>query len=326
MKYANSTRQAVLAIASCLISPLSHAAIQATFDIQQLQLSVTDADGSVQTWPGASLFSGDASWHDSLGAVYWNELTGESRTTPSWRGPFDTNRGYERLGGPESDIGLMGYEVASMTGATSIDIIAGISRVVANDTSAVPRSRVDYSASIGLGPQIIFDTRLRQSPSQNFEDTPITGGVWLAPGSSATLTGTSQVVASQTINDTGAPSDQVRGTFYAGALFELYAFVPGTSISQGTGTLVRDDANMWYGSTFDSLNNWQGDGWQYAQTKPILAQFKNTTDQGMWLIVAAEATVGESLGVVPEPSTAALSALGLLGLAWAVKRQRPVKG
>lgn len=313
------------ACAVFLMAPMAHAATTASYEWADLSLSITDANGNI-TFNNGFVTSGDSLWQNSLLLA---------RTTPEIAN-YDfvdvTPLSTAQTATLARELGVANATVdfgVSSSGQSSFS-------VALNSLPGVPLAGSGQSNSFtlvgGLAP--LFFQQYLQVADDSLEATPIRGGIWLDAGSTVTLSGKATATVSLDTSDFEGLADGVHHAITAFGSIEMGLIPDGEAV----GNFGPSEEGIAQGPvlTLSTASSPGGGVLQDTQSRFVSASVTNTSDAGQWLLIAPFGALdlarvsapiitpppanGGSL--VPEPSTYALMGLGLVGVAFAARRQR----
>ncbi|HEX5371100.1 MAG TPA: PEP-CTERM sorting domain-containing protein [Aquabacterium sp.] len=298
---------------------LSSLSAQAAIDIdmryENLQLTVTDTAGNVAyPWLQAT---GDAQWAP-LQYMLYQAPEDSSDTFLSNPLPVDDIPAVLSVSTPRAN-----FEASVALNNDALTLVQHI------DTEPYTEGLVGHAFShmdTGISPQIFSPGILPEGVDPN--TVPVFGGIALAPGSQATLTGTMSFTSTLTFAD-GLTDLSVYDAHASIDMFSVLLQIP-----EG---LTMDDIMFVDAANSQLTNlNWTGElNGAQGHTDPVTGgdsisftmTVTNTSDVRTWLVVGSGSNINlnhnfyAAAGAVPEPSTWALMGLGLVGIS-AVARRR----
>lgn len=316
-------RLAALA-AGLALSASAQASFNATTAVSNLRLTITDANGTVQSLPGGLMPSGEIGWQPVSGILvgpYVDDRTAwDSTTSPVSEGQAPSSQslswrdGTMSLTTSSSDLGL----------SLTTEFTSAPATFFAPETG---QARSFYSR-VGWFPSVGFDAQTEEQATE-LAAKPIQGGFWLAPGSSATLMADLVVDATWRLDDMLVDPNKVTGSASVDVVISMLKARPGDSLDSATLTSGNDVSQESFWFEYVDEARPAASFVKSTQTTDVLSiTFENTSTEGQWLLPAVntsivwETIVAPVTGVVPEPGTWALFGLGLLGLSAAVRQQR----
>lgn len=331
-----STRlsRSALACAAMLLCASAHAALSVQGQASGITLVITEASGAQSIYPGMQP-QGDALWHPAL-TLY------ESQTADTLlsNAPLNTAGGSASLstslpfGQAQVSADIAGGQLTTSFSYVSPSYTSEQLALLQTATTNLELEglNVDLSTVGAVAPALLG------SPEALAQDIlpPTTGGIWLAPGAEARLSGTLSLSAS-------VSADELQGqaagpTMWTNVLADTTALM--TLVADG-GTLFGNaqlPPEMEPFAITEHRLYWIGGFNGGADTAPqssnvsetFSVSVTNTSDQGLWLLTSIGSGVSglqrfypaPPTAAVPEPGTWALMGLGLVGIAAASARRR----
>ena len=313
-----------LASAVFVMSPVAHAATTATHQWADLGLSITDANGNTTANNGFAS-TGDSIWQSGFFLGYSASNIGDVDNYDMTPQPVLQNTTLVR------DLGVASGQVTlSLNDSGKASITTEL-----NSLPGVPLSSASSSdgSSLAGGLAPVFFQRYLTSTDSSLDDTPVTGGIWLDAGSTATISGHSTAAVSLDPTDFEGLTESAFGQISAYGIIDLGLISDGGLIGAGPEVSELTDG---VSATVKFLAREPGNGpLQNTQTGFFSASITNDSGAGQWLIFDTIGVIDVVRGfapvitppptggnLIPEPSTYALMGLGLVGVALAARRQR----
>lgn len=299
-----------------LSSLSAHAAIEADMRYENLQLTVTDASGLV-TYPLLQA-AGDPAWDLRH---YMLHRAPEASADSLLSSPLPADETPVELSASTPTAHFQAIV------AQDNDTLTLTQRFSTDPYSAGQTMRDVYShLDTGLAPTSFVANMISGEGVDPFE-IPVFGGIALAPGSQATLTGTMSLDGRLTFPDELADLSVYDALIDVDMLSVLMQVPEGSTLNNA---MDVDAANFqitelnWEGKLQGSLA--QNTPVADSRIKSFSMTVTNTSDVSTWLVVSTESSLSlnfhvQAAGNVPEPSTWALMGLGLVGIS-AVARRR----
>lgn len=320
--------------AAFTVAPVAHAATTATYAWTDLQLSITDGQGQTTFIQGFET-TGESPWQNTLSL-----LAGSSS---NFNVEFAAQAPQPTLSSTtlNENLGAALGQVVLDTSVTNTLITQLLS--LAETPLLGANGPQPYFLQGAIVP--LFDHQYIESNGEYLGPTVVSGGIWVAPGSTVTLSGMSSANITLDPKDFDWTSGLAQGSLSARGYMSLGLFPDGADFFEPGSDFGPDDFVSIDGTEILDLSvslQDQQAGFlrQEARNGFVSNSVTNHHSEGRWLqtfihgLVMVDgrfgaqnsppSTGGESL--IPEPSTYALMGLGLVGVATAARRQRQRAG
>jgi len=330
MQMIDSIRAMALGLAATtfIISPVAHAATTATYEWTDLRLSITDADGKTAINQRFET-TGDSNWQNTLSLMSRKSSSSSLDFAASVPQPSLSSTTLSKNLGP-----AFGQVILDTSTTNNVTIQL-------TSLAETPLFGANASQGYALGGALdsAFNYKYSISTGDFLEPSLVRGGIWVQPGSTVTLSGTSTTSITLDAGDFDWASGLTQGSLTSAGYVGFGLFPDGADVFEPGLDLA--DFVLLDGAEILNLTTIPQDkqtGLLVRDTRSnfVSGSVTNKSAEGRWLQFHVEGVVfvdgrfgagitpppGGGGSLIPEPSTYALMGLGLVGMALAARRQR----